>query len=158
MISLNQINFKRHKLETLCLMSFVATVSIVLAAMALISNPPSPASAQIVPSSSDQQPASSLTQDTMGLVQSNSTANITQLATVPTTVDQPIVPASSGPVNTDSDDDSDDSGDDDSGDDGDDSGDDDDDSGDDDDDDSGDDDGNGGGSVAVAGSGGAFAG
>jgi hypothetical protein len=150
-ISLNRINFKRHKLETLCLMSLVATVSIVLAAMAVISNTPSPASAQIVPSSSGQQPAGSLAQDTVGLVQSNSTANITQLATVPATVDQPIVPASSGPVNTESDDDSDDSGDDDSGDD-------DDDSGDDDDDDSGDDDGNGGGSVAVAGSGGAFAG
>jgi hypothetical protein len=138
-------------------MSFVATVSIVLATMVVISNTASPASAQIVPSSSSgQQPVGSLTEDTVGLVQSNSTANITQLATVPATVDQPIVPSSSGPVNTESDDDSDDSGDDDSGDD--DSGDDDDDSGDDDDDDSGDDDGNGGGSVAVAGSGGAFAG
>lgn len=149
MISLNQINFKRHKLEKLCLICFVATVSILLAAMAAISNTPSPASAQITPSSSGQQSAGSLAQDTVGLVQSNSTANITQLATVPPTVDQPIIPASSGPVNTESDDDSDDSGDD-SGDD---------DSGDnDDDDDSGDNDGDGGGSVAVAGSGGAFAG
>ena len=149
MISLNQINFKRHKLEKLCLICFVATVSILLAAMAAISNTPSPASAQITPSSSGQQSAGSLAQDTVGLVQSNSTANITQLATVPPTVDQPIIPASSGPVNTESDDDSDDSGDD-SGDD---------DSGDnDDDDDSGDNDGDGGGSVAVAGSGGGFAG
>ena len=113
-------------------MSIVATVSILLAAMAAISNTPSPASAQIIPSLSGQQPAGSLALDTVGLVQSNSTANITQLATVPSTVQQPIVPASSGPVNTESDDDSDDSGD--------------------------DDDGNGGGSVAVAGSGGAFAG
>ena len=156
MISLNQINFKRHKLEKLCLICFVATVSILLAAMAAISYTPSPASAQITPSSSGQQSAGSLAQDTVGLVQSNSTANITQLATVPPTVDQPIIPASSGPVNTESDDDSDDSGDD-SGDD--DSGDNDDDSGDnDDDDDSGDNDGDGGGSVAVAGSGGGFAG
>jgi hypothetical protein len=70
-------------------------------------------------------------------VQNNTSANITQLETIPSIIDQPITPTSFTPVSKEFDN-SDDSGDDDSG-----------------DDDSGDD-GDGGGSVAIAGDGGAF--
>jgi hypothetical protein len=111
-------------------------------------------SAQITPSASSVNELGFMAQNTTDPVQNTTAANITQLATVLPTVDQPITPTSFAPVSEESDestsssnnDDDDDSNSDNNGED---------DSGDDDsgDDDSGD--GNGGGRSASAG--GAFA-
>jgi hypothetical protein len=168
-----------YKIEKTCLMSFVVAVfSVLLASLAATSYIPGPASAQIVPSTSmpdsSANPQSSVLPKSLqpadsgiefmphpASVQNSTTTNITQLATVLPTVDQPITPSSIVPISEDSDDsdDSRDDGDENNSGSNDDNGD--DDSGDDDsgDDDSGDDDRDGdeGGSVAVAGSGGAFA-
>lgn len=181
MISLKQ----RDMIEKAYVMSFVVAVSsVLLASLAAISYIPGPASAQIVPSTSmpdsSANPQSSVLPKSLqpadsgvesmphpASVQNSTTTNITQLATVLPTVNQPITPSSIVPISEDSDDSddsrddgdennsgsnddssNDDSGNDDSGDD---------DSDDDDSDNNDDGDGDEGGSVAVAGGGGAFA-
>ena len=79
-------------------MSFIAATAILLAAMSVFA--PDQASAQITPSnfqSSDSR-TGLMGQDPADPIQNNTASNITQLATVPPTVNQPIRPASLTPV------------------------------------------------------------
>ena len=123
-------------------MGIVAATAVLLAFLSVPSMIPGQVSAQITPSGT---PGPSnvgigfgfMAQDSADPVQNSTSANITQLATIPPTANQPITPAALTPVSEVSDD-SDDSS-----------------SSNDDDDDS-DDDGDGG-SSAFAGGGGAFA-
>jgi hypothetical protein len=185
MISLKKVNIKRYLTLKTSVMSFVVGTLVLLATISVLSHLPDQALAQITPSAltsdSSTSPQSSvvpqnlpssdseigfMAQDSANSIQNNTAGNITQLATILPTIDQPITPASFIPISEvtdDSDDSSSDNVDDDGGDD--DGGDDDggdDDGGDDDggDDDGGDDDGGDGGdgSSTSAGSGGAFAG
>lgn len=170
----------RYMIEKTHLTSFVVAVSsVLLASWAATSYIPGPASAQITPSTLTPDTSTSppfsvlpkslqsadtgiefMPQSTASPVQNSTTTNITQLATIPPTVSQPITP-SSLPISENSDD-SNNSGDGDDENNSNNNDNDDDDRADndgDDDDDSDDDDGggNGDGSVAIAGGGGAFA-
>lgn len=161
MTSLKQVIIQDKQTVKICRMGFVATTAVLLAFLSIPSQVPGHVSAQITPSSTLESSGPGIgfmTQDSAATVQNSTSANITQLATIPPTVSQPITPASFTPVSEEpADDESDDSTS---------SNDDDDESdsssgdGDGDDDDSGDngdDDGDGGGSSASAGGGGAFA-
>src|SRR5688572_27916951 len=142
------------------MMGFVAITAVLLAFLSVPSQVPDHVSAQIIPSTtldSSGPGIGFMTGDSAATVQNSTSANITQLATIPPTSSQPITPASFTPVSEEPvDDESDDStsSTDDDEDESDGS------SGDDDGDDSednGNDDGDGGDSSASAGGGGAFA-
>ena len=161
MTSLRQVIIQDNETVKICMMGFVATTAVLLAFLSIPSHVPGYVSAQITPSSTLESSGPGIgfmTQDSAATVQNSTSANITQLATIPPTSSQPITPASFTPVSEEPvDDESDDSTS---------STDDDDDesdgsSGDDDNadsEDNGDDDGDGGGSSsASAGGGGAFA-
>lgn len=161
MISLKQIIIQDKETVKICMMGFVAITAVLLACLSIPSQVPGHVSAQIIPSTtldSSGPGIGFMTEDSAATVQNSTSANITQLATIPPAISQPITPASFTPVSEEPvDDESDDSTS---------SNDDDDDesdssSGDDDDNDSEDNgdndgDGDGGGSSASAG-GGAFA-
>ena len=143
-------------------MGIVAATAVLLAFLSVPSMIPGQVSAQITPSGT---PGPSnvgfgfMAQDSADPVQNSTSANITQLATIPPTANQPITPAALTPVSevSDDSDDSSSSNDDDS-DDSSSSNDDDSDDSSSSDDDDGDSDGDGdGGSSAFAGGGGAFA-
>jgi hypothetical protein len=158
--SLKQVIIQDKETVKICMMGFVAINAVLLAFLSIPSQVPGHVSAQIIPSTtldSSGPGIGFMTEDSAATVLNSTSANITQLATIPPTSSQPITPASFTPVSEEPvDDESDDSTS---------STDDDDDesdgsSGDDDDDDSednGNDDGDGGGSSASAGGGGAFA-
>lgn len=159
MTSLKQVIIQDKETVKICMMGFVAITAVLLAFLSIPSQVPVHVSAQIIPSSTLESSGPGIgfmTQDSAATVQNSTSTNITQLATIPPTVSQPITPASFTPVSEepvdDESDDSSSSNDDDESDSS---------SGDDDDDDSednGDDDGDGDGrgSSASAG-GGAFA-
>lgn len=149
-----QLNPKTH------MIGFVFVTAVLLAATSALLYVPNQVSAQITPSTLDSlgNEIGFMAQNTTDPVQNDTAANITQLATVPPTVDQPIAPTSFAPAVSEESDESTSSNDDDDDDDdsnsdnnrGDDSGDDDDDDDSDDDDDDSDD-GNGGISISVGG-------
>lgn len=159
----NQITLK------LCMMGIVASTSVLLAFMSVLSQTPSQVSAQITPSStleSQDTEIGFIAQDPADPVQNSTSANITQLATILPAASQPITPASFTPVSEvteDSGDSASSNGDDDdsdsssSGSDNDNNDDNDNGDGDNDNGDGDSDDGDGGGSSAFAGGGGAFA-
>ncbi len=158
MTSLKQVINQDKETVKICMMGFVAITAVLLAFLSIPSQVPGHVSAQIIPSTtldSSGPGIGFMTEDSAATVQNNTSANITQLATIPPTISQPITPASFTPVSeepvddesddsTSSTDDDDDESDSSSGDD-------------DDSEDNGDDDGDGGGSSASAGGGGAFA-
>ena len=160
MTSLKQVIIQDKETVKICMMGFVAINAVLLAFLSIPSQVPGHVSAQIIPSTtldSSGPGIGFMTEDSASTVQNSTSANITQLATIPLTSSQPITPASFTPVSEEPvDDESDDSTS---------STDDDDDesdgsSGDDDGDDSegnDNDDGDGGDSTASAGGGGAFA-
>ncbi|MGB7664954.1 MAG: hypothetical protein WBL67_19645 [Nitrososphaeraceae archaeon] len=91
----NQITLK------LCMMGIVASTSVLLAFMSVLSQTPSQVSAQITPSStleSQDTEIGFIAQDPADPVQNSTSANITQLATILPAASQPITPASFTPV------------------------------------------------------------
>jgi hypothetical protein len=159
--SLKQVIIQDNETVKICMMGFVAT-AVLLAFLSIPSHVPGYVSAQITPSSTLESSGPGIgfmTQDSAATVQNSTSANITQLATIPPTVSQPITPASFTPVSEEpvdyESDDSTRSNDDDDYESDSRSGDDDDDGSEDNGDDDGD--GDGGGSRASAGGGGAFA-
>ncbi len=139
------------------MMGIVAVTAVVLAFLSLPEMVPGQVSAQITPSSNVESSNTGIgfmAQNSAEPVQNSTSANITQLATIPSAANQPITPATFTPIsegNVDSDDSSSSNDDDES-----DSGSSDNNSDDSDDSDNSDDDGDGG-SSASAGGGGAFA-
>ena len=79
---------------------FVAATAILLAVMSIFAYGPNQVSAQITPSNfqSSDTGAGPMGQAPADPVQNSTASNITQLATVPPTVNQPIIPASLTPV------------------------------------------------------------
>ena len=162
MTSLKQVIVQDKETVKVCMMGFVAITAVLLAFLSIPSQVPGHVSAQITPSSTLESSGPGIgfmTQDSAATLQNSTSANITQLATIPPIVSQPITPASFTPVSEepvdDESDDSSSSNDDDESDSSSSS------SNDDDDDsegngDGGDDGGDGGGSSASAGGGGAF--
>jgi hypothetical protein len=99
--SLKQVIIKDNETVKICMMGFVATTAVLLAFLSIPSHVPGYVSAQITPSSTLESSGPGIgfmTQDSAATVQNSTSANITQLATIPPTVSQPITPASFTPV------------------------------------------------------------
>src|SRR5215510_7076647 len=80
--------------------TYVATTAILLATISVFAYGPNQVSAQITPSNfpSSDTGAGLIGQDSADPVQNSTTSNITQLATVPASINQPIAPASLTPA------------------------------------------------------------
>jgi hypothetical protein len=80
------------------MIDFVIATVILLATASALLFVPNQASAQITPSPSTINGLGFMAENTTDPVQNNTAANVTQLATVLPTVDQPIAPTSFAPV------------------------------------------------------------
>jgi hypothetical protein len=89
------------------MIGFVIVTAILLAATSALLYVPNQMSAQITPSASALDPSANglgfVAQNTTDPVQNSTAANVTQLATVAPTFDQPIAPTSFDPVSEESD-------------------------------------------------------
>lgn len=101
MISLNRVTTKNHRTFEFSATGIIVTTAVLLAFITVPELIPNQVSAQIIPAlnpDTSNAGIGSMAQDLVDPVQNGTSANITQLATIPTAASQPITPSTFTPM------------------------------------------------------------